>query len=260
MTTKFEASITLGYDLDKWHLHGEKLPISIKLSSTVNSHTLICGMSGSGKSYFEQLFLAKLTTQLHIGNHSNMEQYSSEFYFSDFKADDDFEYLRNCAKYRSHIRTLELLDIVYERMNARISGNDLTRNPVTLVWDEYVANILYLLKNDKKVAEATMSKISEILLMGRSKNVRYVCSVQRPDALVFPLGSRLNYGIVVILGAAIKSIYEMLIPDHRDQVKDREFGTGEGVVVFQGNELRFIKVPTINNYEKLKQICVQALS
>ncbi|MCL2095570.1 MAG: hypothetical protein FWH10_01550 [Oscillospiraceae bacterium] len=48
-------------------------------------------------------------------------------------------------------------------------------------------------------------------------------------------------GIIVIMGAAVKSIYEMLIPDFKDQLEGRQFGQGEGVLVLQGLDLRFIK-------------------
>ena len=120
------------------------------------------------------------------------------------------------------------------------------------------------LPKDKKPADrlapAVMNKVSEILLMGRSMCVRLVCSLQRPDAIAFSAGSRLNYGVVVILGAAIRSIYEMLMPDHLEQVKGREFGIGEGVVLLQGTKLYYIKIPMYTDYERVKQLCIQALS
>lgn len=47
--------LVLGYDLGRWSLFGEKIPIGIDLSSKTNSHILVCGMSGSGKSYLENL-------------------------------------------------------------------------------------------------------------------------------------------------------------------------------------------------------------
>lgn len=102
-----------------------------------------------------------------------------------------------------------------------------------------------------------MNKVSEILLMGRSKSVRLIVSCQRPDAVAFPVGSRLNYGVVVVLGAFVRSVYDMLMPDHIEQVKGREFGLGEGTVLLQGSQLHFIKVPKTSNVEEL---CKGALS
>ncbi|MCL2546906.1 MAG: hypothetical protein FWE06_06895 [Oscillospiraceae bacterium] len=146
---------------------------------------------------------------------------------------------------------------MYNRLNARLSGEDKSRNPVTLIWDEYIANILALANEDKKKAAVVMNKVSEILLMGRSKSVRLIVSCQRPDAVAFPVGSRLNYGVVVVLGAFVRSVYDMLMPDHIEQVKGREFGLGEGTVLLQGSQLHFIKVPKTSNVEEL---CKGALS
>ena len=84
-------------------------------------------------------------------------------------------------------------------------------------------------------------------------------AVQRPDALAFPAGSRLNYGVVVVLGAAVKSIYEMLLPDHMEMIKGRQFSRGEGVVLLQGSELHFLIVPTIQNLQRMEQLCIDAL-
>ena len=156
---------------------------------------------------------------------------------------------------------LEALDEVYEIMHKRQCGEDASRNFVTLVWDEYMANILALLGSEKKKAEAVMHKVSEILMLGRSLAVRLVIACQRPDATAFPTGSRLNFGVIIIVGATLESIYSMLMPKELiDKVGNREFHTGEGVMLWQGSELRFIKVPVIKDEEKMKAICVEALT
>ena len=142
---------------------------------------------------------------------------------------------------------------------ARQSGEDTSRYTTTLIWDEYMAQMLNLLSTDKKSAAVVMGKISEILLLGRSLSVRLVVACQRPDALAFPAGSRLNYGVVVVLGAAVRSIYEMLLPDHMEQIKGRQFSRGEGVVLLQGSELRLIKVPMIRDEKRMRQICMEGL-
>jgi len=252
---KSNNTLNLGYDLDMWHGYRAKLPVAVDISPSTNSHMLISGMSGCGKSYASNQYLAKLALAQ-----------PGEYHFADYKGEDAFMFLRNCPRYRSYNNTLEALDAVYKRLNDRLSGEDTTRHSVTLVWDEYIANILALMGSDKekkpaeRIAPTTMNKVSEILLMGRSMGVRIIVSCQRPDAIAFPVGSRLNYGIVIILGAAIRSIYEMLMPDHIEQVKGRQFGRGEGVALLQGSELRFIKIPRVQDYERMKQICVQALS
>lgn len=246
------SDVLLGYDYDKWCGYATKEPLLTDISVKTNTHTLICGMSGSGKSYLTNQYFARLC----IPSGEN-----SKVYFADFKQDDTFSYLRNCKHYYPYDKTTEALNTVYEILHNRQSGKDISRTPVTLIWDEYVANILSLISEDKKQAQEVMRKVSEILMLGRSLAVRLVVSCQRPDAVVFPTGSRLNYGIIIIVGAPIKSIYEMLIPkEYIECIGDRQFKIGEGVVLLQGSDLHFIKVPVIRDEDKLQRICIEALN
>lgn len=244
------SDFTLGYDLNAWNNYGEKTPITTDISPTENSNILICGMAGSGKSYFESQLFARLIKA----------NPSSTFYFADYKREDAFTHLHDCTRYYAYKRTLDALDVVYERLNARQSGEDTSRHPITLIWDEYMANILSLMSEDKKKAEAAMRKVGEILMMGRSMSVRLIISCQRPDAVAFPVGSRFNYGIIVVLGAVNRSVYEMLMPDFMDKVKGRVFGRGEGAVLLQGSQLHFIKVPEVRDVGAMNDLCVGALS
>ena len=106
-----------------------------------------------------------------------------------------------------------------------------------------------------------MHKVSEILMLGRSLSIRLIIVCQRPDAQAFPTGSRLNFGIIIIVGAALESIYSMLMPKELiEKVGNREFHTGEGIMLWQGSELHFIKVPLLRNEERMKAICIDALT
>lgn len=248
------SRLMLGYDLDKWNLYGIKEPIEIDISPKNNSHILVCGMSGAGKSYYEHQLIARLI----LAEQGQQEQ-KGGYFFADYKADDTFSYLQGCPRFFTYKDSFVALDAVHTNLLARQSGADTSRNPVTLIWDEYMAAALNFISEDKKAAAVMMGKVSEILLLGRSLSVRLIVACQRPDALAFPAGSRLNYGVVCVLGAAVRSIYEMLLPDHMEQVKGRQFGRGEGVVLLQGSELRFIKAPMVRNEERMRQICIKAL-
>ena len=242
-------NLLLGYDYDEWYELGNKKPIISDVSTKTNSHILLAGMSGSGKSFAESLIMARLAKR------------SGIMFFADFKQDDSFEFLRGCKRYYPYEKTLEAIEIVYDIMHRRQSGEDLSRVQVNLVIDEYIAYILSLQGTDKKKADNVMRKISEIMMLGRSLGIRLVISCQRPDASAFPSGSRLNYGVIIILGAAIRSIYEMLIPkEYTDLIGDRKFKTGEGIVLLQGSEMHFIKIPTVWDIEKMKQTCIAALT
>lgn len=190
------------------------------------------------------------------GEHSDSQNCKNRRYclFSDFKQDDSFEFLRKCPRYYPYDRTIEALEIVYDTLHKRQSGEDISRSPVTLVWDEYMANILAIQGTEKKKADDIMRKVSEILMLGRSLGVRLVISCQRPDAAAFPSGSRLNYGVILIVGAPIRSIYEMLIPkEYIDEIGDRNFKRGEGVALLQGSELCFIKIPRVRDMERCNE-------
>jgi hypothetical protein len=244
--------LLIGYDFDAWYGYGDKIPVTTDASTKTNSQTLIAGMSGSGKSYLTNQYFARICLQ---GGSDSI------CYFADFKQDDTFLHLRVCTRYYPYNRTIEALDIVYDIMHKRQCGDDKSRHCVTLVWDEYIANILALLGTEKKKAEAIMHKVSEILILGRSLAVRLVIACQRPDASAFPTGSRLNFGVIIIVGASIESVYSMLIPKELiEKVGNRQFDTGEGVVLLQGSNLRFIKVPVIRNEDKMKDICINALT
>ena len=43
-------------------------------------------------------------------------------------------------------------------------------------------------------------------------------------------------------------------------IGNRKFTRGEGVLLLQGSELNFIKVPAINNIKKLQRVCIEALN
>lgn len=257
MTMNYEnapSPLTLGYDLYKWKDYGLKEPITVDISPATNSHIIICGMSGSGKSYLGHQLLARLILA--------EQQYDGEYYFCDYKGDDTFSYLRGSPHFFTYNDTLEAIDIVHSRLMARQAGKESTQRPVTLCLDEYMALVLNLNASTgagKKRAAEIMGHIGNILQLGRSLSVRLAVFCQRPDAIAFPAGSRLNYGIVAILGSAAKSIYEMLMPDFIDTLKGRHFGRGEGIVLLQGSDLRFIKVPTVRDEERMRKICITAL-
>ena len=244
--------ITIGYDYDMWYDYGQKSPIRIDFSTKSNRQILCCGMSGAGKSYYTLRLIGAIVQALP----------NSEIYFADYKQEDDFIFLRSCPRYYPYKKVTEALEIVYNKMQNRQSGEDKSRHPVILVFDEYIAYILSLQSIDKKTASNMMNKISEILMLGRSLNVKMLISCQRPDAAAFPTGSRLNFGVIAILGNTPKSTYEMLLPsaEYIEAIGERKFRQGEGIVLLQGVDLHFIKVPTIYDMGKLQELCIKGLS
>lgn len=61
--------LLIGYDYDAWYGYTEKVPVVVDASTKNDSQTLICGMSGSGKSYFTCQYVARIS--LHGGEDSS---------------------------------------------------------------------------------------------------------------------------------------------------------------------------------------------
>lgn len=246
------GNIVLGNDYDSWYDYGIKEPITSDITPKTNTHLLLCGLSGSGKSYALLRFFREV---VQVGSPQD------EYYFGDFKQDDSFAFLRKCNHYYPYKKVLDALNIVYEKMHRRQSGEDNSRYGITLIIDEYAAFILALQGEDKKKATEAMNKVSEILMLGRSLAVRIVIAVQRADAKIFENGARINFGIIVVLGSALKSSYEMVMPkEFIEEVGERKFKTGEGILLLQGAELHFIKIPLVKDMQTMQEICVKALS
>ncbi len=58
--TMMNSDLILGFDYDKWYGYGEKKPMITDISEKTNSHILLCGMSGSGKSYAVNILFARI--------------------------------------------------------------------------------------------------------------------------------------------------------------------------------------------------------
>ena len=236
------SDLVLGYDLEEWKYYGRKTKIKIDTSTDTNSHILICGKSRSGKSYFEKQLFARLIKAEPDG----------EFYFADYKRDKSFRCLRQCERYYCFDSTLDALDIVYGTMKKRQSGEDEASHWVTLIWDEYASNISDLMGDrspeGKKRAEKVMQQVSNILMLGISLNIRIILTCQTAYQEVFKLGARLNFGAIIILGAFVKSNYDMLMPEHIEEIKTKghKFKQGEGSISLDG-DLYFIKIGKDNH-------------
>ena len=123
-------NINLAYDLDIWQNLCIRTPIIVNFATGENTHVLVTGMSGSGKSYFELQLIAKLVKA----------DPDMEIYFADYKGDDTFAFLHNCERYYFYKDTTNALNNVYDKLQKRMSGEDKTR--IKLLW--YGMNMLLI--------------------------------------------------------------------------------------------------------------------
>ncbi|WP_187296377.1 FtsK/SpoIIIE domain-containing protein [Tepidibacter mesophilus] len=218
--------INLGYAL------GEDL-VSIDLDST-ECHTLISGITGSGKS----VCLNTIITQLSLQN--------KELWLSDLKGGVElkkFAKLNNCKYFcKSEEETTEMLFKIQEIVNTRYNllfesdCNDYKEYnkkynnkmyPLVVVIEEYVALM------DNKVTNTLLIKL---LALARACNVKFILTIQRPCSK--SLDSRIKANIPNIIAFKTQNnVNSRLILDHDKAAYLK--GRGHGIVRHNNQELEF---------------------
>ena len=244
---KQSKKIKLGYCLEDWNYFNKKTSIDMNISKERSSHLLIIGGNGSGKSYALQVIFARLV----------LAEPEGKFFFCDYKGDSAFRYLRELNGYRSYKSTLEALEYVFDCMNKRFSGEDKSTKQLTLILDEYQSFVASF--SEKAKRDEVLKMISEIMTMGREKSIRLIICTQTAFAKSFPDGIRVNFDYIMILGAFYKTSYDMMFGEYDANIKNKKFNQGEGTVLVNGNELRFIKISSVANMDRMKEICKSGL-
>lgn len=199
---------------------------------------LVVGATGTGKSYFLKMLLAKMA--LHNPNAS--------ITICDFKKNSfsQFEELENFYGYTESPKGIRA---VYKEFCKRLIANDDERNNQSkmLLIDEYGA---LLSSADKREAEEIKAMVAEMLFMGRSLGIRVIIGIQRADAEFFKSGARDQFRAVLALGNISKEQKQMLFADYKDKMTDNN-GLGEGYLYIDGKQcLERIKVVKASSYEE----------
>lgn len=238
-----------GYDLVVYYDTGYKLSINYDIKS--HCHYLITGASGSGKSYALLYLIAMILR----------ENPDIIIYFCDFKNSEDFAFLEGYSHYYSGNNCYDGIMEYYEAFtNARKTRKNNVRH--ILIVDEYPAFINYLQMQDKanktKLAGDVMSAIAEILMLGRG--ISYGCFIvtQRADSSLFNNGCRDNFMVIIGLGRMSKEQKSMLFSG--DELPNRTYKQGEGVILADGQELQEIKFPYLENISEWKKGIFQILT
>lgn len=230
--------IPYGYSLSHFEDYNVRIPILIPLNS--HPHALIVGSSGSGKSKALIYLLGKIL----------QSEPEIDLWVCDFKASDDFAFLKDYPQYFAGDNCYKGLKAYYEVFSqARQLGSDTRRH--LLIYDEYPASVLYYQGKDKqektKKSAELLSIVSEILMLGRGVccgfGIFTVC--QRASADVFPQGSRDNYMISLSLGRTSKEQKGMLFPG--EEIPDRVYSPGEGILLADGRPLQTVKFPLVED-------------
>ena len=231
-----------GYNMGIFTETGLKIPIQLDLETHCN--LLLTGCSGSGKSYSLMYLLG------------NVVKSESEItvYFCDFKNSYDFSFLEDYPHYYSGDNCYDGITEYYRVFCSARQQREFTKKHL-LICDEYPALVNYLQGQDKlnktKYASEVLSAISELLCLGRGIQFYTWIVTQRADNSLFANGARDNFMLVIGLGRLSKEQKGMLFSG--EELPERIYKKGEGILLADGYPLREVKFPFIRNIDDWKK-------
>ena len=231
-----------GYDMGIFTETGLKIPIQLDLSDHCN--LLLTGCSGSGKSYALLYLLGSVLK-------SNED---IEIFFCDFKNSYDFSFLEDYPHYYSGDNCYDGITEYYRVFCSARQQREFTKKHL-LICDEYPSLVNYLQGKDKanktKYASDVLSAISELLCLGRGIQFYTWIVTQRADNSLFANGARDNFMVVIGLGRLSKEQKGMLFSG--EELPERIYKKGEGILLADGYPLREVKFPFIRNIDDWKK-------
>ena len=231
-----------GYNMGIFNDTGLKIPIQLDLSDHCN--LLLTGCSGSGKSYALLYLLGSVLK-------SNED---IEIFFCDFKNSYDFSFLEDYPHYYSGDNCYDGITEYYRVFCSARQQREFTKKHL-LICDEYPSLVNYLQGKDKanktKYASDVLSAISELLCLGRGIQYYTWIVTQRADNSLFANGARDNFMVVIGLGRLSKEQKGMLFSG--EELPERIYKKGEGVLLADGHPLLEVKFPLIKNVDDWKR-------
>lgn len=224
-------------------------------------HALICGQTGSGKSYS----LLSLLMQMHA------KSIAYNIYFADPKmsdvsvlgkkivpertADDIdsiIDLLRNFYN-KMEERKIEMNRLLSKQLGANYSTFKLA--PFVLVFDEYLSFISALAKRKKEIRDEVQSIMEQIILQGRQLGFFVFLVMQQAPAKQLDTSIRDNLVLKCVLGKSDNQTYVTAFGTGAD-IPKREYTCGQGIYTYSG----MTKKPTLCAFPLLKFDVLTALT
>lgn len=208
-------------------------PVRFTIDLEKSCHAVICGSSGTGKSYFMLYVIYYLIDK------------GINLYIADFKCSGD--YIGITKNYSEAFECVDLIDKFYQHFME--IKEQKTGEKIMLICDEFGGLMNYISNIDKKKAQDLKNKVSQILMLGRElpqNGSAWIWIVlQRADSDYFSHGSRDNFMLAVGFGRLSKESKAMLFTG--EEFPENYFPeTGVAAVLEDGFPLRFLQVPKYN--------------
>ncbi len=243
------------WGFDRKTLVNDGIPDPVFLGSESHTHALITGSSGSGKSQ-ALLFITGRMIQKFYERDEEID-----FRFCDFKNSDDYKFLEELSypKYYSGLDCYSGIMEFYKDFSETRSKKGISKKKHHfLVIDEYQACVTYYSQKDKmdktKYSSEILSAISEILMLGRNtpSGVWHIWVVtQVASATLFANGTRENFMVTLGMGNLSKEQKSMIFPGQ--EIPDRRFKPGEGMLLADGFEIKEVVFPLIRDVADWKR-------
>lgn len=202
---------------------------------STNTHLLVAGRTGSGKTRSTLFLIAKAILQ-------NPEV---DFYFADFKNGGDYRF----AIDTNHLTDMQsAIDDACYTLSSRQAGLP-DRYPYITVLDEYPSFILSLDSKDRKKYQ---SKLATLLNLGRAFEVHVWVITKRPGAELFANGSRDNFNCRILMGSPSPETRRMMLGEDISEVSADwlDNSIGQGLIYRDGVGISHIAMPQLN-WQKL---------
>ncbi len=230
-------SFVLGYD----YLLHNNMGIQIPISAPIDSHLIVVGGSGSGKSTAVLYWLRKL------------QQHNPILFICDFKASKEFCGIsKNYAEFESCYDMIK--DFYDEFLSTPEGGNGKIK---ILIIDEIAGLLTHysMCKETKTKADEIRNIMSSVLMLGRSRRCFLWLSMQRYTANIFPSasGSADNFHICIGLGnLSVDGRKGLFAGEHFTGEDELLYGQGKGIILIDGQPLRALIIPKVSKQKLLK--------
>lgn len=220
-----------GNDLLMLIKHGVLVPIML----SPLAHLIIVGSSGTGKSTVILILIRKMTLTNNV-----------LLTICDFKRSHEFDGITDREHFAEYEDCYDKIKQFYEVFLKTPEGGD---GIIRILIIDEVAGLLAHTSTSKErrvLGDEIRQILSEILMLGRSRQCFLWLSMQRYTASIFPAssGSADNFHVCIGLGRlTVDGRKGLFGGEHFEGEEDIIFGQGQGIILIDGQPLKSIVFP-----------------